>query len=728
MSESPRFSHAVQSHGPGAASATLPRWPVVVFAGTVLLSAFLLFQVQPLISKFILPWFGGAPAVWTTCMLFFQVALFAGYSFAHLAGSRLSLRAQAVVQGVLLLAALAVLPIVPSAAWKPLESEAPTWRILLLLLATVGLPYFVLSTTSPLALLWFSRVYPDRSPYRLYALSNFGSLAALLSYPFLFEPALDLSHQAWLWSGAFAAYVLLFGGCAAWMLARRASDPLAQVGDSGVPAAKDGSPDGCARNPGQGNACPARLHRLWWVLLPACASLMLLATTNHVCQDVAVAPFLWVAPLALYLLSFIVCFDHQRWYVRGLWAGLVAIAVPVTACVGQLAPWFGYNLGFREQLAVYFSTMFCICMVCHGELVRLRPDPRHLTQYYLLISLGGALGGVLVSLIAPQVFSTYLEWDIGLVVSYMLALAVLVLANARPGSRPAWNLAAVLAPPLAVILVLYWQSGNPDLRETVRNFYGIVAVYEVPGSEEARRHFKLTHGRILHGHQFADPPESGRATLYHRPDSGIARAIEFAGRRGPVRVGVVGLGAGVLAAYARSGDCYLFYEINPAVPPLAETYFTYLRDARLRDARVGLVMGDARLSLENQEDQRFDVLALDAFSGDSVPTHLLTREAFEIYLRHLAPRGILAVHITNRSLCLAPVVRGMAEHFGLAATRIYIAGRESGIAFRSDWMLLSYDPGLLRALPASPPPDAREDFDVPLWTDQYSNLFQILQR
>ncbi len=391
-----------------------PAWTAWAFAAATLLGAFLLFQVQPLVGKFILPWFGGATAVWTTCMLFFQIALFGGYAYSHLMVGRLSLRSQVVVHCLLLLAAVAVLPIVPSSAWKPTGDAAPTLVILLLLTATVGLPYFVLSTTSPLIQAWFSRSFPGRMPYRLYALSNLGSFLALLSYPFVFEPAFSLATQARLWSWVFLVYVVLaaLGGIAVWRLRLAQSTLTRSVGEAVTcdPRLRFGLVSGSTVG-GIQNACEAPqgsstatgwLQRVLWLLLPACASLVLLATTNHVCQDVAAVPLLWIVPLSLYLLTFIICFDHPRWYVRPLWAGLAVLGIAAVMGSDKMLDWItepyqheGMVLTYAHQLCLHFGTMFLICMVCHGELVRLRPAPRRLTEFYLLLSAGGRWAGQL---------------------------------------------------------------------------------------------------------------------------------------------------------------------------------------------------------------------------------------------------------------------------------------------------------------------------------------------
>ena len=707
------------------------RWLGWNFALTILVSAFLLFQVQPLISKSILPWFGGCPAVWTTAMLFFQTVLFAGYVYAHLLQRWLKPHQQAAVHFLVVLAALAALALMrmpPGPSWKPPDSSDPTWRVLVLLSASVGLPYFALSATSPLVQAWFSRVWADRSPYRLYALSNVGSLVGLLSYPFVFEPAFDLSRQSAMWFGSFAIYGVL--SAAALVCLVRIKQPESGEATAAAPPAE----------PAEGPAtAPRMLSRLLWLALPAAASLMLLATTNHVCQNIAVVPFLWVVPLTLYLLTFIICFDHQRWYVRGLWATAAVLAL-VAATGNEEFNWFGYRLNTAEELSLYFAAMFCTCMVCHGELVRLKPDPRHLTEFYLLIAAGGALGGIFVGLVAPLVFTTFFEWPIAVVASCGIAIVVLALPASK-GELP-WPGKTFLAETLRLVLVpaalvglgfiIFWQAtGWKPAIDRARNFYGVVSVFEYDRDNPQEHDRRLKHGAITHGQQYLDPVKSHWATTYYSPQSGVGQTIRFFRDRGPVRVGVVGLGVGTLATYARKGDRYRFYEINPEVLRMARAHFTYLADCQVTPE---VEMGDARLSLErelsltDQPPPQFDVLVLDAFSGDSIPAHLLTREAFEIYRPHVAPGGVIAVHITNRYLYLAPVVRGLAEHFGLKTVRIDTRRDESRAIGHSDWMMLTDNPEFLRTVKSAPPAEAGDDFTVPLWTDKYNNLFQILRR
>jgi SAM-dependent methyltransferase len=676
----------------------------MIYAFTIFLSAFLLFQVQPIIAKMILPWFGGSAAVWTTCMLFFQVLLVGGYLYAHLTTRHLGARTQALVHTVLLVAAAAALPIVPDASWKPAGDADPSIAILLLLAVAVGLPYFILSSTGPLVQVWYSRARQGAMPYRLYALSNVGSMLALLSYPVAVEPWLATRGQAYGWSGAFIVFALACG-------------VLAWRGRGGTWAL---APDGT-----QAAAEPRAAGRhLLWIALPAAASVLLLAFTSHVTQNVAPIPFMWIAPLALYLLSFIVTFDGRGWYSRRIFVPLLAAGIVGVATT--------LHSDFRHgdlwaMLAVQLGTLFVACMVCHGELVRLKPDPRYLTGFYLAISIGGALGGVFVGLVAPRIFPDLWELPIGLVVTAALVVAVLATdRSAFPGARP-WR-AAVLGAALFTGVVggaLAWIYHNisGDARFMTRNFYAAMRIWDSGEGESASR--VLTHGSITHGKQFVAPERRRQITTYYGETSGIGRAIEAMRKGGPVRVGVIGLGTGTLAAYGRKGDTVRLYEINPQVIDLAMKHFTYLADS---EAKVETALGDARLSLEREPPQNFDVLALDAFSSDAIPVHLLTAEALETYFRHLKPGGILAVHISNRYIDLKPVLREGAAKFARHARLVDEDSDDDRATYGSTWVLISDDPSAFSRPPlegvADPLPTSRS---VRLWTDDYSDLIGILK-
>jgi hypothetical protein len=490
-------------------------------------------------------------------------------------------------------------------------------------------------------------------------------------------------------------------------------------------------------------------RRLLWLLLPAVASVLLLAATNHVCQDVAVVPFMWVVPLSLYLLTFILCFEHERWYLRPVWAGLALAALAAAAGYDHLPDtwtwaalrdqgwneavkaWtvslpFGDWQNYRVELFVCFGALFLACMVCHGELARLKPEPARLTEFYLFMSAGGALGGLLVSLAAPRFFVTYLEWPLGLLVG--LGIASLALAAAFLGLRRKW-----LALPLALAMITgggwsVYELAGTTLRvdprvERVRNFYGMLYVDKDYDSGLENDYVTLVHGGIVHGMQNLGASYREEPVTYYGHHTGIGRALDSIRTKDGARVGIVGLGAGTAACYARGGQHWRFYEINPEIVRLAEKHFTYLADARARGAGVSVHIGDARLSLEREPDQKFDVLLLDAFSGDAIPMHLLTREAFEIYHRHLAPYGILVVHVTNTYLTLAPVVQKQAEALGWKWTRVLTAAE--GDHDSTDYVLLTNNATFLADTPADPP-DEPEPTDVPLWTDRYHNLFQIL--
>ncbi|MGO8835916.1 MAG: fused MFS/spermidine synthase [Limisphaerales bacterium] len=689
-----------------------------VFAVTIFIGAFLLFQVQPLIGKYILPWFGGGPGVWTTCLLFFQMLLLAGYAYAHFSARWFKPRAQATLHLVLLGAALVLLPIIPTDAWKPEGGGNPTLQILGLLAACIGLPYFVLSATGPLMQHWFSRTHPGASPYRLYALSNTGSLLALVSYPVYFETHFTRKMQAALWGWGLAAYAIGCAGCAItlWKTkgvgGRVSSEPGAESETQGL---KSATPD----------SRPPALDRLLWLLLPACASMLLLATTNKICQEVAVIPFLWVLPLALYLLSFIICFDNPRWYVRPLfiaaffagWGGICRVLYE------------GLDASLQLQLGIYSAGLFACCMVCHGELYRLRPDPRHLTGFYLMIAAGGALGGLFVAVIAPLIFTDYYELQWGLVCCGLLLLTVCVREWHRESSQR-WRF-LTFGGMLAGLVAsgMLWQQAHRFLGTTIyksRNFYGVLKVYDANAEQPYLHHLQMFHGRIMHGEQFTDPERAAWPTTYYSEKSGVGRALEAlpAGHR---RVGAVGLGVGTLAAYGRAGDDIHFYEINPEVERLARSWFTYLTNC---GGTAEVTLGDARLSLEREPPQSFDLLALDAFNSDAIPVHLLTEEAFAIYQRHMKTNGIIAVHVSTRALNLEPVVVNLARHFNYEVIAVEnIPSPDTPWILRSVWMLLSRSSEIINspAIRLAARPAETDSVNIPLWTDDFTSLFQILR-
>jgi SAM-dependent methyltransferase len=668
---------------------------VVVYAVTIFVSAFLLFQVQPVIAKMILPWFGGSAAVWTTCLLFFQVGLLLGYLYAYWSTQHLQPRVQAVLHVGLLALSLLALPILPSQAWKPLGSEDPVLRILGLLAATIGLPYFLLSTTGPLVQAWYARQYKGSLPYRLYALSNLGSMLGLLTYPVLVEPVSTTRTQGLGWSVGYVIFALLCGRAA---LRTRGARQLRGV-----------APPEDVERPGWS------LHLLW-IGLPACASILLLAVTNHLSQNVAAIPFLWVLPLSLYLLSFILCFEGSGWYRRNPFLQLLAVAL------GGMAYGIGedhLDMDVKALIPLFSAGLFICCMVCHGELARLKPHSRYLTSFYLMLSLGGAIGGVFVGLLAPHLFRGYFELPIGLAACAVLVLVVLGMER----RNVAWFAGVALAAAMVVYFCIEARKTTAEARVMVRNFYGGLRVIdESSGDPGATR--KLMHGTINHGEQFLSPALRERPTTYYGPQSGVALAIREAAAGLSERVGVIGLGTGTLASYGRPGDYYRFYEINPLVIRLANTEFTFLRGSK---ARVDVALGDARLSLEREPAQNFDVLAVDAFSGDSIPVHLLTEEAFALYSRHLKAGGVVAVHVSNKYLDLKPVVQRVAAALGNQARLVDTDDDEDDV-FGATWILVSGRRDFFEKPPIRDASTALEGQKrLRAWTDDYSNLFQILK-
>ena len=716
---------------------------MLAYALTILLSSFLLFEVQPMIAKIILPWFGGTAAVWTACLLFFQLALLGGYLYAHASIRLLRPRGQGILHLVLLGASLLVLPVMPGAGWRSAGEGDPTLRIMALLACSVGLPYFMLSTTGPLLQAWYARTHVGSVPYRLFALSNLGSLMALITYPIWIEPSLATGHQASTWSLAYAGFVL---ACA--YVARNscfcAQPPTLQDASAQPPTPQDASAQ-LAPSAGRWEAeagCPrpgVALHLLW-MICAAVPSVLLLAVTTHLTENVAPIPFLWVLPLTVYLVSFILCFEGRWWYWRPLF--LLLLPASLGGCAWALAE-DNLNTTLTLIVPLFVVMLFAACMTCHGELSRLKPHPRFLTGFYLMLSVGGAVGGVFVALVAPRVFTGAYELHLGMVACLLVVTAALALeSRTRTGWRALLRVAGAgvfLLAAAALGLVLYQEAvqGAATRIAMVRNFYGCLSVSQDGAAEATER--ILLHGTIRHGTQFVYSKRRRWPTTYYSRLSGVGLAIENCHRDRPQRVGAVGLGCGTLACYTRKGDSLRIYEINPLVQDLAAQWFSYLTDCR---GQVDVVLGDARSALERQEPNDFDVLVVDAFSGDAIPVHLLTREAFAVYFRHLKPTGVLAVHVSNRYLNLEPVVKAAADHFGKQAAQVSSSQEDDIGATFASWILVSGDGAFFKSPEVSPftneidcSSPSSDHAASPLasnaslrpWTDDYSNLYQVLE-
>lgn len=753
-------------------------------AVVIFLSAFLLFMVQLLMGKLLLPWFGGSPAVWTTCMLFFQVLLLGGYSYAH-GLTKLPARRQGQLHTLLLGLAILLLamawwrwgsPLIPDDSWKPQDSSAPQSQILLLLLLSIGLPFFLLSTTSPLVQHWQGRTQDESKTWRLYAISNFGSLLGLLSYPFLVERFLSVQHQAILWSLAFTLFAL---GVTILALRPREEKRTSVV----APRADDAKPN--------------KLTLAAWLLLPMSTSAILLAVTNELCQEIAPVPFLWMLPLALYLVTFIICFDRPQWYRRRffLFTGAIAtVAVLITASLG-------IQLKIPIHVLSFGTFLFLFCMIGHGELVKLRPQTSRLTLFYLVVSLGGALGGVFVSLIAPLIFNDF--WEFNIVITVAWTLLGLLLLNEKDSSfhRGDWlqlsfltslilyliirlgselilkhehaftknlPLHALLAivfawimcfsirrsrfaqskywPRIAVIAVIVLaecfmlariRTDHTGLLASDRNFYGTLKVsVEPPLGELLPARIQLTHGNINHGFQYLDQELSQLPVSYYGETSGVEIAINRHPRRlsippRPLRIGVLGLGAGTMAAFGKEGDLIRFYEINPTVIDYStrrNPFFTYLAGSA---AEIEIREGDARLllekELESREPGKFDVLVMDAFSSDSVPVHLLTREAFALYKECLRDEeSVIAINVSNRFLDFRDLVGSQSKEIDFFPVGFHVSDL-TATRNPSSWIILS------KHLPFLEDPVVHQ-YGLPnlprkevIWTDDFSNIFQILR-
>ncbi len=688
---------------------------MILYGITIVTSAFLLFLVQPIIAKQILPWFGGSAAVWTMCVVFFQAALLAGYAYAH-AVTRRSPRTQARLHIALLAISIVTLPIIASDAWKPTPDSDPTWRIVGLLATTLGLPYFLLSSTGPLIQKWFAgdRVHASRraSVYRLFALSNAGSLVGLLIYPFVIEPYAGLEVQSWGWSAGYVLFALACAACA-W---RARLSARAEANHAVAHAAESNAIDS--------SAAPGIERYAFWLGCAALGSVLLLALTNHITQNIASIPFLWVLPLSLYLLSFVVVFEGRMgrgWYVRRWWlapvlAATIAMAWALTTHRGVL------NL--YAAIPIYSVGLFCVCVFCHGELAASKPAPAWLTQFYLCLSAGGALGGLFVALLAPRLFDNY--WETPLALLGVCALALFVVRERRWCKWPVAIAVAAFAC-TGFYAWKYYRFLSEDTLHASRNFYGTLRVKQTAAGPLQQR--RLLHGVILHGDQYTAPDKRRTPTTYYGPGSGIALALgELRPDQAPLTVAMIGLGAGTLTAWGKAQDRYRIYELDPAVLEVARRDFTYLSDSK---AAITLVLGDARLSMERELADgsaiAFDVIAVDAFSSDSIPVHLITREALAVYLRHLKSDGVIAFHVSNRFLKLAPVVSQLAQDAGLWAVNVIDDPQKEEYS-NSEWVLVTRNDDFLdrdAVVDASTEID-----DIPglsMWTDQFNNLFKILK-
>lgn len=638
-------------------------------------------------------------------MLFFQLLLFGGYLYAHVLRTYCKPLVQAVIHLSLLSAAALALPIEPSDAWKPTGSESPMLYLLWMLAFHVGLPYFVLSSTGPLIQAWLSFQDTSDRVYRLYALSNAGSLFALLSYPFLFEPVLSVSAQSSLWSLLFCLFVLVQGYVAI---------SLFRVTPESVqPSASSGS--------AISSASPSAMIKAAWVALPALASVMLLVVTNHVCQDIAVVPFLWVLPLSIYLASFIICFDSPQWYRPKPIAAITLIALVMI----QAKTLFPSSIQLIVEACFYMVMLFGACLLCHGEVARLKPGTEKLTLYYAMLSAGGALGGVIVAIICPLLLSNHAE--LPFFVAMVTALTFLMFFACKSWKRTEYDWAAAsrlkygaIALLFAPVITMAFVSNNHTIASQ-RNFFGVLKVRQKPLGTY------LVHGTTLHGMQRYAPHQS-QPTTYYGYDGGVGRVIKALQTENPsLRICIVGLGCGVLTTYGRESDHFDLIEINPAVIDIADRYFTFMKNCPSEMTRH---LGDGRLVLERMTDAKFDLLVLDAFSSDAIPAHLLTRESMQLYKRRLDDGGVLTIHTSNNHLELSPLVHNLSRDAGLESRLFVGIGDDSIGTTNSTWMIIAQKGHSIfeaSSLADAKPATDAELRNAPLWTDQHHNLVSVLR-
>ncbi len=693
----------------------------VLFAAAVFLAAFLLFMVEPIAAKQLLPILGGSASVWITCLVFFQTALLVGYLYAHW----LARRPQPLLHVALLVVASAA-----AVLWaaRPLPATGaashPIATVFLALSLSIGLPFLVLAATSPLMQVWWSRAETSGIPYRLYALSNLASLLALAAYPSVVEPYFTLRSQRFAWCCGFALFAIL----TLWLM-RSTRITAASANSSAASASSAGLPAGCSadlqvRVP-QDNAQPATLRdKLLWVLLPMGAAMQLCAITAYLTANVAAIPLLWVLPLGVYLLTLILAFQFRA---RIPWGIIARFLVVLLGGLAYFLTQTDHSLPLWLSLLFFLLELFFACYFCHSAAYALRPQrDSEATLFYFLFAAGGALGSFLIGMAAPLLYSLNLDLPISFLVTALLALAVNWQSNWS--QRMVWIVATAA---MVALTFMVRRAYLDDTTVTVRNFYAALRVKQDLFSYPGTTVRTLLNGSIQHGTQIFGTDELRHTpTTYYAADSGVGYALRFCclrpdGSLRPRNIGVIGLGAGTIAAYGQPGDHIRYYEINPAVEPIARNVFTYIRES---GAQVEVVPGDARTSLEHQPPQNFDVLVVDAFTGDAIPLHLLTTQALALYRRNLAPGGIIAFHISNQHVNLGPPIALVAQSERMQAKLVSSTADQEPGEFSASWVLVTENDAFLdqpivaaHAKPIRPKPGLR------VWTDDYSALLPVLR-
>ncbi len=674
----------------------------LLFGGIVFLASFLLFLIEPIAAKQLLPLFGGSAAVWITCLVFFQTALLCAYLYAHWLTRHPQWRIHLLL--IFLAAAGALLRAFHQA--NTAATEHPILAIFSALSISIGLPFLMLGATSPLLQVWQAQLETSGIPYRLYALSNLASLLALGIYPTLIEPNLTLKTQRLAWGCGFAAFALL-SAVLTWKTRTVIENP----------SKNEASPEETAPP-------SPLLHKLLWILLPMAASMQLSAVTSYLTANLAPIPLLWILPLAVYLITLILAFQFPALAEKAASRSILTrLLVIMLASLGYVISKVDVTLSMTVGILFFLAELFIAGLFMHSEATALRPKrSSESTLFYLLFAAGGALGSFLVGIAAPLLFRFNFDLPLTFFVTALLGLVATWSSNW--GQRLLWATASVLMLVLVFLMNTAYQRNTPV---AVRNFYGSLRVKQAIQYPSAIIR-TLSNGSIQHGTQIFSPELSKSPTTYYAENSGVGVALHNCCGNRPRKIGVIGLGAGTIAAYGENGDQIRFYEINPAVAPIAHNLFTYIRDATQRGANISIVEGDARTSLTHEPPQNFDVLVIDAFSGDAIPLHLLTTEAVALYKQHLAPGGILALHISNQHVDLEPEVVLLAKAAGMKAMRVTSPINEERGEFSATWMLATENAAFFdqpEVFNRTHRPDEKPK--LRLWTDDYSSLLPILR-
>jgi len=673
------------------------------FAFAIFLSSFLIFQIQPIMTKIILPWFGGSPSVWTISILFFQLILLMGYLYSHLLTSYFGFRKGLLIHIALLLISCITLPIFPDSSLKYSTSYFVELRILIVLFKSVSVPYFLLSASSPLLQKWFSRIYTDESPYYLYAISNLGSLLGLASYPFIFEPLFGLKEQTHYWAGLHILYIIL---CICMVIK--------------ILFLKIGPESNMDRSEGI-----VKLDKSCWFLFSFFGVVLMLSLNNEMTQDFPPIPFLWVLTLGLYLLTFIYSFSLKSVPKNNIWEKTFNISLVSMIILKYL----GHAVPIGIQIFIYCFVLLNSCMICHLVLAKLKPDKSYLTEFYLILSLGGVAGSFFVTFIGPLLFDQYYELSLTLFIIYIYLgreNITLKVFNFGKTKKILWITFGLI---FLGSFIFKDILGGKNIIYKSRNFYGTLNVFDIQDGQKGPQRI-LLDGKTLHGVQNLERSKQYLPTHYYKKGSGVWTVFDLLPSPEGKKIGIIGLGAGTLSIFGHVKDKIDFYEINPDVIEIANKHFTFLKNAK---SKINIVLGDARIKLEEilmkEGPLEYDIIVLDAFSSDVIPMHLLTNEALGLYKKHLSKNGVLVIHISNQHIDLFPIIDTFAKSIGFSSYSFSDVSSGNKEKRQSIWAIVTKNKTILENFSLkkyAPNIKRRNKIDV-IWTDDYSNLLEVIK-